>query len=78
MKNRTFVRGAAALLLISLGAVAAHAGPPIVNTSFETDAGDWRTMSAANPPTDTAKVSVTHDAANVKQGKGSLKSRLQP
>jgi len=61
------------LLLLTAGPAAHAGGPPIVSTTFETDAGDWRVVNVANQPTDTAKLSITHDAANVKEGKGSLK-----
>ena len=60
-------------MLCGESAQAGFARPPIVATTFESDAGDWRVVNATNQPTDSAKLGVTHDAANVKEGKGSLK-----
>jgi hypothetical protein len=57
----------------SIAASVARANPPIAATAFETDQGDWHLVNIAGQPTDAAKISITHEAANLKEGKGSLK-----
>ncbi len=63
----------AALGLVALCA-SAHAAPPVVATSFEADAGGWVVLNpATGQPDGTDKIAVVHDAAQLKEGKGSLK-----
>lgn len=47
--------------------------PPIVATTFEKDAGDWRIMNVTGGSTEAAKLTVSHEAADIKEGVGSLK-----
>lgn len=73
MKHAACFLGAITLTCIVMAPAAKAANPPIVNTTFETDPGDWRIINVTGQPTDAAKVGVTHEAAHVKAGKGSLK-----
>ncbi len=68
------------ILFLAIGATCAlnlsiaSADPPIVATTFETDQGDWRVVNlTTGQPTDDAKISISHAAADLKEGKGSLK-----
>ncbi len=56
----------------ALGKPAPPAAPPIVATSFESDPGDWHVMNVTGGVAESAKLSVVHDTARVKEGKGSL------
>lgn len=44
--------------------------PPLLESTFEKDAGDWEVIHPTGA--DTGKISITHEAAHVKEGKGSL------
>ena len=44
--------------------------PPLLESTFEKDAGDWEVISPTG--TVTGKISITHEAAHVKEGKGAL------
>jgi hypothetical protein len=59
---------AAVLLGTGIGAAAQDAPAPILSHGFEQNDGGWQ----AFPPDGTAAVSLTHDAASVKSGKGAL------
>src|SRR5437867_3022995 len=58
--------GALALALSSAGAMSQGQGASLPKTLFEENEGGWTVFGQD------AKVSVTHDAANVKEGKGAL------
>jgi hypothetical protein len=65
-------------LMTTLGLVAlsttAFAAPPAASTSFESDSGGWVVLNPATGQPDGAdKIAVVHDAAQIKEGKGSLK-----
>src|ERR1700750_3092117 len=60
--------GIGSLLALAAGMALAQQTPPasLLHHTFETDAAEWMGIGT------TAKVSVTHDAAHVKEGKGAL------
>jgi hypothetical protein len=70
MKARQPTVGIGALLALAAGMTFAQQAPPapapLIHHTFETDPGPWIGVGA------TAKVSLTHDAAHVRQGKGAL------
>jgi len=56
---------------VALHLPAAHADtPPLLEIAFEKDAGDWDVYSPTG--TVTGKISITHEAAHIKEGKGAL------
>lgn len=62
--------GAAALgLALSIWPAFAD-NPPLLQSTFEKDAGDWEVITPAGPAT--GKISITHEPAHVKEGKGAL------
>ena len=70
MQARQRTVGIGALLALAAGMALAQQAPPaaapLLHHTFETDPGEWTGFGA------TAKVSLTHDAAHVKEGKGAL------
>lgn len=68
MKARQRTIGIGALLALAAGMALAQQTPPapLLHHTFEADPAEWTAFGA------TAKVSVTHDAAHVKEGKGAL------
>jgi hypothetical protein len=61
----------AAALGLALSFPRAYADtPPLLQSTFEKDAGDWEVYSPAGAVT--GKISITHEAAHVKEGKGAL------
>src|SRR5579872_6353837 len=54
------------MLIVTLGAAAAQTPKALIRDTFEDSDGGWTGFG------NTAKVSVTHDAARVKEGKGAL------
>jgi hypothetical protein len=61
----------AAVLGLALSLPPAYADtPPLLASTFEKDAGDWQIFSPAGAVT--GKISITHEAAHVKEGKGAL------
>jgi hypothetical protein len=61
----------AAMLGLALRLPPAYADtPPLLESTFEKDAGDWEVFSPAG--TVTGKISITHEAAHVKEGEGAL------
>ena len=69
-RTSAWILGAVALG-VALNLQAAHADtPPLLESTFEKDAGDWEVISPTG--TVTGKMSITHEAAHVKEGKGAL------
>ncbi|MCW3100869.1 MAG: hypothetical protein JWL77_6487 [Chthonomonadaceae bacterium] len=69
-RTAAWILGAVALG-VALNLPAAHADtPPLLESTFEKDAGDWEVFSPTG--TVTGKISITHEAAHVKEGKGAL------
>ncbi len=70
MQTKRRAAGIGFLLLLAVGMAVAQQTPPppapLMHETFETDAGNWTGMG------DSGKVSITHDAAHVKEGKGAL------
>jgi hypothetical protein len=73
MQTRQRTVGIGLLLALAGGMAMARQAPPappvltpLIHQTFETDPGAWVGMGA------TAKVSLTHDATHVKEGKGAL------
>ena len=65
-RTAAWILGAAALGM-ALNLPAAHADtPPLMESTFEKDAGDWDVFSPTG--TVTGKISITHEAAHVKEG----------
>ncbi len=58
--------------MLCASACIAAADPPLLATTFETNETGWQAINVTGQPT-SATVSVTHDAASLKEGKGSLK-----
>src|SRR5205814_3236719 len=75
MKLRSLWLGGAlalGLCLVFGQAQAQDAAKPIVQHTFEENTGDWQVMDALMSMSGAGKLSVTHEAANVKAGKGAL------
>ncbi len=69
-RTAAWILGLAALG-VALNLPAAHADtPPLLESTFEKDAGDWEVYSPTG--TVTGKMSITHEAAHIKEGKGAL------
>ncbi len=70
MQTRFRSAGIGSLLVLAIGIVAAQQAPPavapLIEQKFETDAGMWTALGTSG------KVSITHDAAHVKEGKSAL------
>ena len=70
MQARQRTVGLVLLLALTAGMTLAQPPPPaltpLIHHTFETDPAEWVGLGA------TAKVSLTHDAAHVKEGKGAL------
>ena len=69
-RTAAWILGVAALG-VALDLPAAHADtPPLLESTFEKDAGDWEVYSPTG--TVTGKMSITHEPAHIKEGKGAL------
>lgn len=69
-RTAAWILGAAAWGM-ALSLPPAQAGtPPLLETTFEKDAGDWQALSPTGDTT--ARISITHDASHLKEGKGAL------
>ena len=70
MQTRQRIVGLGLLLALAVGMAQAQQTPPapapLIHHTFETDPAEWTAFGA------TAKVSLTHDTAHVKEGKGAL------
>ena len=64
--QRSLLIGAAAILALGAAAVAQDTPPPIISHTFEENDGSWQGFGGE------AIVSVTHDSALIKSGKGAL------
>src|SRR5262249_2825038 len=60
------LRAVSALALATVSVICFGQTAPLIKAGFEENEGGWVTFGGG------AKVSITHDAANVKEGKGAL------
>src|SRR5438309_42462 len=66
MNDRRWIGGAVTLAVLVIGIRALAQNAPVIRNTFEDGDGGWTAIGA------NAKVNVTHDAANVKEGKAAL------
>jgi hypothetical protein len=68
------LKNALAALFLTASTTGAMAAPPSASTPFESDLGGWVVINpAAGGAPSTEKLALVHDAAQLKEGKGSLK-----
>ncbi|HLK61347.1 MAG TPA: hypothetical protein VKU00_32655 [Chthonomonadaceae bacterium] len=75
MRQRSGWIGGALVLGLCLAfgqAQAQDTAKPLLQHTFEENAGDWQVIDILNSMSGSGKLSVTHEAANVKSGKGAL------